>query len=155
MALGYLLFMFGTFYVFAVFFFEWYCWYCHEKAESKYSPTQRISKTNRVLFAGPRAKIAEMLDLWLSHAPSFLYRLYQVSVERILPFTWKYLTTKDFVNTTVTDQVIFDALTGGSLITMVKIDESGEKISFQIPTDFVCKTMIDGFCPAGLEIHDY
>lgn len=122
------------------------------QGEKEYVAGKRISKDNRVLFTGPRAKLIELIDLGLAHAPMFMYRLYEVTMYRILPFSWKYLTTKNYVNTTVTDAVIFDALTNCSLLTMTKIDASGEKLSCQLPSDFVCTTMRDGFCPAGLEI---
>ena len=69
------------------------------------------------------------MDLYLSHGPTFIGRLFQLTIYRTFPLIWKYLTTgSEFVNTTVTDEVIFDAITGSSLSSMTKIDESGEKL---------------------------
>ena len=108
------------------------------------------SKTNRVLFCGPRAKLIERIYIAISHTPMFCYMFYNVLVTRIIPFTWRYL-QPGYKNTTATDKVIFELLTASSLITITKINETGDKISFQIPEDFDCKLMC-GFNPAGLEI---
>ena len=150
---------FAILYTWAVFFVEWYSWHCFKRdegeisqAEKDYVPGKRISKDNRVLFVGPRAKLIETMDLYLSHGPTFIGRLFQLTIYRTIPLMWKYLTTSEFVNTTVTDEVIFDAIKGSSLSSMTKIDESGEKLICQFPSDFVCTTLRDGFCPAGLEI---
>ena len=73
---------------------------------------------------------------------------------QLIPFTWKYLTWIEdvFINTTVTDAVIFDYIMTTTLIVVAKLDNLDERLMFQIPHDFVCTAMQDGFCPAGLEI---
>ena len=142
-------------YIGVVFALQWYTWYCHEQAELYGSGKKAVtkgnpSKTNRVLFSGPRASLAEMAYIGLSHTPMFLYMLFNVIVNRIIPFTWKYC-QPGFRNTTITDKVIFDMITGSSLITIAKINETGDEISFRFPDDFDCK-LVSGFNPAGLEI---
>ena len=61
-------------YIGIVFTLEWYCWYRHEQAEVKGETTEVVtnecpSKTNRVLFCGPRAKLIERIYIATSHAP--------------------------------------------------------------------------------------
>lgn len=87
--------VFVMIYTWAVFFFEWYSWYCYERDEGHvtqdeidYVAGKRISKDHRVLFSGPRANWIETIDIYFSHAPTFICRLILLTFHRILPFSW-------------------------------------------------------------------
>ncbi len=114
-------------YIGLVFALQWYCWYCHEQAEINGQKAEVVtkgspSKTNRILFCGPRAALIERIHIAVSHTPMFCYMLYKVLVNRIIPFTWRYM-QPGYKNTTATDAMIFELLTRSSLITIAIINK--------------------------------
>ena len=142
---------------------EWYCWYRHQRAERKGHKTQvelkrgeTASLSNRVLFAGPRASIEELLHLSLAHFPGycmhFLKTIFRI-VCFILTYLKTYWITKEwtFRNTTISDNSIYRFITETSLILMASVDDAGEHVSLKLPDDFTIKTL-GGFCPAGLHV---